>query len=876
MSRLLALRIVASFVTFVAASAAFAGGPLSTCTSGTLQPRKYPGAGTITLHYDLGSAGPYRTKAAMDSLVTQSVALWTNVGASSVTFTTPGSLPVDVTDANVATYLNTFNDGYNPIIYDATGAIIALYAGPENVPYVLGFAGSGAFSCPNFAEGYAVINGVANVSDTTMRVVLAHEIGHFLGLDHTQIDGEQGLSSSNYPLMYPFAYRGSATLHEDDEAAISSLYPSATFGATYGTISGSFTTAGGASLPGANIWAQGTPGTFSGVSGYLGNGNGAFQLRVRPGTYTLRAGAIDAEFTEGSSVGLYAETSSGASFQSPFYSGATPMSAVTLGGGSPTQIMVTAGCTANVVFRINGTGSVSGDCVTPPAVPTTVSPTGAITTTTPAYVWNAVTGAISYSLRVQTSAGATIINASHTAAAAGCGAGTGTGTCTITPSTVLGGGTSYNWSVSATNAGGTSAFSTDRAFSPTVAAVPTTISPAGAISTLVPAYSWNAVSGAISYSLLVQSSVSGIIISQSYSAASVGCGAGTGTCSVTPGAALTYGASYTWSVSATNPVGTSAFSAARAFEPSAPVVPSTVTPSGMTSVTSPTYTWRASPSANFYHLLVQNTAGVVVSTSYSASAAGCGVGTGVCSVTPAVVLSDGATYNFRVTATNDVGTSAWSPLRLFRVNLSVAPAVPTIVTPEGTITTATPTYTWTASAGATSYWLLVQNTAGVAINTSYTAIAAGCGAGTGTCSVTPAAALLNGAMYTLFVNATNGVATSAWSAVRTITVSTAGPSVPLAPTLVSPRGNIGTLTPTYTWNASAGATSYNLLVRNTAGVAIGTSYTAVAAGCGAGTGMCSATPATPLAAATMYNVFVSASNGVGTSPWSSGTLISTP
>ncbi|MBK8571014.1 MAG: matrixin family metalloprotease [Nitrosomonadales bacterium] len=81
------------------------------------------------------------------------------------------------------------------------------------------------------------------MNDTTMKVVLAHEVGHLIGLDHTQLDNSQGLVTSypsNYPLMYPIAYRNYASLHEDDIAAVSALYPDATLNSGYGQLTGSF------------------------------------------------------------------------------------------------------------------------------------------------------------------------------------------------------------------------------------------------------------------------------------------------------------------------------------------------------------------------------------------------------------------------------------------------------------------------------------------------------------------------------------------------------------------------------------------------------------------------------------------------------------
>jgi predicted Zn-dependent protease len=72
-----------------------------------------------------------------------------------------------------------------------------------------------------------VINGYLSVSDASLVNVIAHELGHLIGLDHTQLDSTQGLASSNYPLMYPIAYRTLSTLHDDDIASVSALYPGA-------------------------------------------------------------------------------------------------------------------------------------------------------------------------------------------------------------------------------------------------------------------------------------------------------------------------------------------------------------------------------------------------------------------------------------------------------------------------------------------------------------------------------------------------------------------------------------------------------------------------------------------------------------------------
>jgi hypothetical protein len=67
--------------------------------------------------------------------------------------------------------------------------------------------------------------------------------------------------------------------------------------------------------------------------------------------------------------------------------------------------------------------------------------------------------------------------------------------------------------------------------------------------------------------------------------------------------------------------------------------------------------------------------------------------------------------------------------------------------------------------------------------------------------------LLNANTYYWRVRALNNVGDySAWSAVRSVRIAFAGP------TLVAPSGPILTLKPTFTWNVVPGATSYNIQI----------------------------------------------------------------
>lgn len=345
--------------------AAEAGGPDWVCPDGS--PGKF--LGPVALNYDQGNLGS-RTNAQAAAIVDNARALWNNVSTATVTINRGADLPADVTAANFAAYRSS-GDGLNPVIYDNDGALIdnALGVGASNS--VLAFANVGmTYSsvdpCRLF-EGYLLVNGKIGASDTTLTNAVAREIGHFIGLDNTQLGAAQGLSIGAYPLMYPLqGYRNTVSLHEDDVAAVSALYPDASVNSTYGTVTGTFVLPDGTPIRGANIWTrnESTGEVFSSVSDHLEQGNGYFKLALTPGTYHLHAEAIDAAFWGWYGVGPHARTQAGASFQPPLYSGGTPMNPVT----QLTQLNVVAGCTMDVTFRSNG-GSTIGSASCLPAAP---------------------------------------------------------------------------------------------------------------------------------------------------------------------------------------------------------------------------------------------------------------------------------------------------------------------------------------------------------------------------------------------------------------------------------------------------------------------------------------------------------------------------
>jgi hypothetical protein len=133
------------------------------------------------------------------------------------------------------------------------------------------------------------------------------------------------------------------------------------------------------------------------------------------------------------------------------------------------------------------------------------------------------------------------------------------------------------------------------------------------------------------------------------------------------------------------------------------------------------------------------------------------------------------------------------------------PAVPTLISPKGTIGDTHPPYKWSAVSGASAYRLAVYcvGSASYVILKNITASYACSG---GVCTYHPFTVLVQGD-YRWKVLAKNASGVSAYSAWMYFDVG-----IPDAPTLVYPINLVRTLRPVYQWNASPGATAYRLAV----------------------------------------------------------------
>ena len=299
---------------------------------------------------------------------------WASVPSTSITYsyagpiTAPG-LPANgdvktIQDFNAV--LGTCKAGaQNPIIFDADGSLLRALG---LSPLIIGFASTCKLDpvAGHIVSALVLLNGefqdgINNPSSSNFELTadqfdeaITHELGHFSGLDHSQINLDlfQNAAVGNcnvdelagLPLMFPVAFcqsrksAGLPILAPDDVAWISKLYPNANFSSNYGTISGFiFFSDGITHVQGLNVIARRVddPSTpqdeskriaVSVVSGFSFTGNpgqsitgdntsgstlgsrnpaliGYYEIPVPAGTYTIQTENLDAAFIGGSSVG---------------------------------------------------------------------------------------------------------------------------------------------------------------------------------------------------------------------------------------------------------------------------------------------------------------------------------------------------------------------------------------------------------------------------------------------------------------------------------------------------------------------------------------------------------------------------------------------
>ncbi len=281
-------------------------------------------------------------------------------------------------------------------------------------------------------------------------------------------------------------------------------------------------------------------------------------------------------------------------------------------------------------------------------IPSPISPSGAITDTTPGYTWSKLENAARYQYQLYKDG---IRIYAYTVDAAGvCGATE----CSSTPSETLSPG-NYQWRVCAYVEGIWRSTSPFMSFSiasteptpttipvlPTPVApgvvVPTPVTPNGMIADLTPSYTWTKINGATRYQ--IQLYKAGTLVYANTISSSV---CGSSQCVTTPLTPLSYG-EYQWRVCASVDGVWRSASAFMNFTIS--FIPQPIAPANTISDTTPTFTWSKLEGVTRYQFQLYQGASRIYA--YTVTSGVCG--TTQCSSTPTVQLSAGD-YRWRVCA----------------------------------------------------------------------------------------------------------------------------------------------------------------------------------------------------------------------------------
>lgn len=429
--------------------------------------------------------------------------------------------------------------------------------------------------------------------------------------------------------------------------------------------------------------------------------------------------------------------------------------------------------------------------VAAPSAPTLQTPSNGATniSVTPTLDWSDVSGATTYRVQISTNSGFTaIIKDSAGLAASQFVVGSG----------VLGGNTTYYWRALATNAGGSSSFTSGFSFTtlPAAPSVPTLLTPANNSTgiALTPVLDWNDVSGATSYQIQISTNsgftaiikdTSGVLSSQ-YQVL---------------GGLFSNNTQYYWRVNATNAGGTSSFTSAFNFTTivAAPSTPTLLTPANGASgiALTPVLDWNDVSGAASYRIQISTNSGFTAIIKDTA---------GVLSSQYQVLgglLSNNTQYYWRVNATNAGGTSSYTSGFSFTTIVS-APVAPTLSAPANNATgvSVTPLFDWSdvidainkeigsgSLEGGPSTTYRIQ----ISTNSGFTAIVKDTSGITASQYQITGGILNNSTQYYWRVNATNAGGTSSYSSVFNFT------TLPLPPAQVQ-----FTIIPGGLYNSSTG------------------------------------------------------------------------
>jgi hypothetical protein len=243
---------------------------------------------TKAIRYYIGNTATTANRAAELNAVRAAFAQWQAIPGTVLKFEDAGFAPADLDDIKLG-------DGTNSVFWTTRASVASAY-----IPGGVDMSSRAAYTLvaldaqnriieADTALNARVFSWFTDFNNTAsgaqfVESILLHEIGHFLGLDHTPVGGATVIDSG--PGIGP-----EAGLSSDEFAAAHFLYPSAGTSGQYGTIAGTVRMNGGG-IHGAIVTVETAQGIA--VSGTATDTLGNYSLpALPPGAYNVHVSPMD-------------------------------------------------------------------------------------------------------------------------------------------------------------------------------------------------------------------------------------------------------------------------------------------------------------------------------------------------------------------------------------------------------------------------------------------------------------------------------------------------------------------------------------------------------------------------------------------------------
>ncbi|MGI6455488.1 MAG: hypothetical protein ACOX5R_07650 [bacterium] len=313
------------------AHSVWCGGPLVVNQFGRVI--KWNLGSTLVYRLDQGKLGNF-SRLQAEGIIFDSFRKWENAGVGLAIARGP-DWNTDITHQNYSDFSRNFKGNESVVVFDDDGRIINMTQGEGARDHILGFQVPYTNSRAEITGGIILFNGYFfdehDFDRDSVLPTILHELGHYLGLDHSQQLRHLAYNGVNFddvyvPIMFPTTTDNEevrSVLTFDDQVALRNLYPTAFHRNSTGKIEGNVKRSlSGKGLPGVNVIAYKADDPLetvtSTVTGTYEPNTGDFLLEgLPPGDYYVMVEAIDPRFVVSSRVGQYAYSSRDASFDDP-------------------------------------------------------------------------------------------------------------------------------------------------------------------------------------------------------------------------------------------------------------------------------------------------------------------------------------------------------------------------------------------------------------------------------------------------------------------------------------------------------------------------------------------------------------------------------